>query len=123
MEIRVTQLVAYGNHIINASGVVKLTLRAQYSELQNSVRLLQLLHNDIRMLAKFPDEKKPVDLGWFRVDAVNIAGDGTSRLKFSGITDSVETDHLNLFPLKMDAVTEFRIRYSGEVDMEEEENG
>jgi hypothetical protein len=121
MNIKVKEVVTYGGHSLSANGSVNLTLKATYSELTNSVKLLQLLNNDVIIKAKIP-EKQPIKLGSFRVKQVIIDGDGESVLKFNGLSDYVEMDNLNLLPLNNDEVKEFVILMTAEIESEEDNN-
>ena len=53
-NIKVKEVVVYGGHSMSANGSVNLTLKAQYSELPNSIRMMQLLNNDVDIKAKAP---------------------------------------------------------------------
>lgn len=120
MDVNITQFVTYAGHSVAASGVISLILKAQYSELTNTIRLMQLLNNDIYILARLPGVSKPIKLGYFKIKNVVIDGDGQSKIKFSGIADYIEVDQLNLLPSKGDIVTEFKVRYQASVEEEEE---
>lgn len=44
---KVKEVVTYGGHSLKASGSVDLTLKAGYSELTNSIKLMQMFNNDV----------------------------------------------------------------------------
>lgn len=117
-EVRVKQVVTYGGHSITANGLVNLTFKAAYSELTGSVELLQMLNNDIAVMAKI--NGKPLNLGLFRLKSIDIDSDGESKVKFSGNKDFVETDAVNEIPLNTDDVKEFKVQYKATVEYEEE---
>lgn len=119
--VRFTQNVSYGGHAVASTGVVNLTLKAQYSELSNTMRLMQMLNNDILVIAKVVNMPKAIRLGYFRIKNVAVAGDGTSKIKLSGITDSVEVDNFAVLPGMQDDVCEFKVRYQSEIEIEDEE--
>ena len=56
-NIKVKEVVVYGGHSMSANGSVNLTLKAQYSELPNSIRMMQLLNNDVDIKAKAPGSR------------------------------------------------------------------
>lgn len=123
MTIKVKEVVKYNGHSLSANGSVSLAFKASYSELTNSIQVMQMLNNDVAIAAKLPSNKKPIKLGLFRVKNVSIDGDGESTLKFNGLNDFIEMDNLNLLPLKNDDINEFVILMKAEIDDEEgEEN-
>lgn len=118
-EIKVKELVMYDGHNLKANGSVNLKLKARYSELTNSIQLMQLLNNDVEIVAKLPD-KKAKNLGLFRIQQIIIDGDGESVLKFNGISDYIEMDNLNQLPLNSDDIKEFKVMFKSQVEIEEE---
>ena len=120
-EIKVKQLVMYDGHNLKANGSVNLKLKARYSELTNTIQLMQLLNNDVEIVAKLPD-KKAMNLGLFRIQQIVIDGDGESVLKFNGISDYIEMDNLNQLPLNSDDIKEFKVMFKSQVEIEKEEN-
>ena len=119
MKIKVKSIVKYDGHNVSANGSVNLSLKAGYSELVNSVKVLQLLNNDVMMKAKIPG-KNPMKIGTFRVKQVVIDGDGESKLRFNGLSDYIEMDNLNMLPLNSDEVKEFVVMLTAEVEDVEE---
>lgn len=123
MIIKVKSVVKYGGHSLSANGSVNFTLKAAYSELSNSIQLMQMLNNDVEIKAKTPGGS-PMKLGVFRIKQIVIDGDGESILKFNGLNDYIEMDNLNLLPLNSDENKEFVVKMSAEIEtdeMEEEE--
>lgn len=122
MTIKVREVVKYGGHSLSANGSVNFTLKAAYSELTNSIKLMQLLNNDVMIKAKVPGVglKK---LGIFRIKQIIIDGDGESTLKFNGLNDYVEMDNLNTLPLNDSDTKEFAIMMESEIEEENEEEG
>ena len=66
MNIRVKEVVKYGGHSLSANGSVNFTLKATYSELPNTIKLMQMLNNDVVIKARGPGAS-PMKLGYFRV--------------------------------------------------------
>lgn len=120
MKISIKQVVKYDGHSVSSNGSVNLTFKAGYDELSNSVKLLQLLNNDVKIRAKV-GANKPMLLGMFRVKNVIIDGDGESKLKFNGLSDYIELDNLNVLPLSADDNERFNVMFEAEVETEEEE--
>lgn len=120
--VKVKEVVTYGGHSISANGSVNLTFKAQYSELVNTVQSLQLLNNDVFIKARVAG-MKPMKLGMFRVKDVNVSGDGSSTIKFNGISDYIEVDNLNTLPLKDSDTPLFNILMEAEIEEEDDNDG
>lgn len=120
MNIKVREIVKYGGHSLSANGSVNFTLKASYSELTNSIKLMQMLNNDVSIKSKAPGGKA-MKLGIFRVKQIIIDGDGESVLKFNGLNDYIEMDNLNLLPLSTDENKEFAVLMEAEIEDEESE--
>lgn len=121
MIVKVKEVVKYGGHNLSANGSVNLTLNASYSELVNSIQVSQMLNNDVSIKAKLPG-KKAMMLGSFRVNHIDIFDDGTSRLKFRGISDYIEMDNLNNLPLRDEDVSEFQVLIEADIEVEGEDS-
>lgn len=120
MIIKVKEVVKYGGHSLSANGSVNFTLKAAYSELTNSIKLMQMLNNDVNIKAKIPNGK-PMKLGMFRIKQIIIDGDGESTIKFNGLNDYIEMDNLNLLPLNSDENKEFVVLMEAEIEEENNE--
>lgn len=120
MIVKVKQVVKYDGHNIAANGSVNLNFKAAYSELTNTIKLNQMLNNDIDIKCKLPDMKQPIKLGRFRIKQLVTDGDGESKMKFNGLKDYIETDNLNMLPLNSDTVSEFIVQYTADIEEEKE---
>ena len=121
-QIRVREVVKYGGHSLSANGSVNLTLKADYSELVNTIQVQQMLNNDVSIKAKLPGGK-PMRLGMFRVKSTTIDGDGESTLKFNGLNDYIEMDNLNLLQTKGSGDEMFVVMMEADVEEEDDEDG
>lgn len=119
MKAKVKEVVSYKGHSLSSNGSVNFSIKAQYSELTNTIQLMQMLNNDVSLKAKVPGEK-PIKLGYFRIKQIIIDGDGESTIKLNGINDYIEMDNLNVLPLNTDDNKEFVVLF--ETEIEEEEN-
>lgn len=119
-ELKIKQVVSYGGHSASANGAINLTLKASYSEMTKSMKLLQMLNNDVTLKAKLPNEK-PVKLGMFRIKQVVFDDDGESVLKFNGLKDYIETDELNALPTNDSDNKEFVVMYEAEIENEDDD--
>lgn len=119
--IKIKEMVKYAGHSINSNGSVNLTLKAAYSECVNSIALLQVLNNDVKIQVK-KGADKPFKIGIFRIKEVKFDGDGESVIKFNTITDFADTDAMNnLIPMG-DEPKEFTVLFAANVEEEEEED-
>lgn len=125
MKVKVKEVVKYGGHSLSANGSVNFTLKAMYSELTNTIQLMQMLNNDVSIKAKIPGGS-PMKLGLFRIKQITIGGDGESTIKFNGLNDYIEMDNMNLLPLNSDENKEFTVLMEADIEtdeMEDIENG
>ena len=122
MIVKIKEVVTYAGHSLKANGAVDFTLKAAYSELTNTIQMMQMLNNDVDIKAKLPGSK-PMKLGMFRIKQIQVDGDGESILKFNGLNDYIEMDNLNLLPLNKDDTKEFQILAEAEIEMEDENDG
>lgn len=117
-NIKIKEVVTYAGHSLSANGSVNLTLKASYSELVNTIQLMQLLNNDVKLKTKIPSQKA-INLGFFRIKDIRIQGDGESTIKFNGLNDYIEMDNLNTLVSK----DEFVVMYESDVEIEGDEDG
>ena len=122
MIVKIKEVVTYAGHSLSANGSVNFTLKAVYSELTNTIQMMQMLNNDVEIKAKLPGSKA-MKLGMFRIKQIVVDGDGESVLKFNGLNDYIEMDNLNLLPLNKDDNKEFQILAEAEIEMEDEIDG
>lgn len=115
-EVKVTQIASYDGHSIKASGNVTLNLKARYCNLVNTLKITQLLNNDVTILAKTDKVNK---LGTFMVNQISIDHDGESKIKLTSIKDFVEIDVLG----SMVGSEDIKFLFKANIDLEDEGNG
>ena len=118
VKTKVKEIVEYAGHTLSANGNVNFTLKASYSELTNTIQLMQMLNNDVDIKARLPGGK-PMKLGSFRIKQIVIDGDGESKIKFNSLNDYVEMDNLNVLPNNGADVKEFTVLLEAEIEIEE----
>ena len=96
-----------------------MTFKASYSELTNTIQLMQMLNNDVNIKAKVPGEKA-MKLGMFRIKEIKVEGDGESIIKFNSLNDYTEMDNLNYLPIKGSENEEFAVMMNAEIEIEKE---
>lgn len=116
--IKVKEVVQYAGHSLRANGSVNFTVKAMYSELVNTIQMMQMLNNDVSLKAKVVDGK-PVHLGYFRIQEIKVDSDGESTIKFNGISDNIEMDNLNNLPLSDADIKQFTILAVADIEDEE----
>lgn len=117
MHIAIKEIVSYRGHSVKKNGNIDLTFSAMYGELTNSIQVLQLLNNDVKITVKLAGSK-PMVLGSYSVKNVTFDGDGESILKFTSLLDYVEIDNLNFIISQEN----FQIKLESDVEVEVEEN-
>lgn len=117
MKVEVKIVVSNGGYNQNANGKVGLTLSSKYSELSDVVQLTQMLNQNTKLEATVPGSK-PMVIGEMLLDFIGINHDGTSKIKFKGLSDFVDMDVLHMLPFTTDDVPEFSVVAS--CDIEEE---
>lgn len=95
-----------------------MTFKSKYGELVNTVNLLQMLNNDIDVIAKVPGEKDKVVGKYFRIKQITVDGDGESTLKLQGVSDFVDVEVLAGLPFKNAEIPEFRITVKSSIELE-----
>lgn len=123
MISKVKAVVVNGGYNVSANGSVNLKFIAGYSELVNTIKLQQMLNNDVDIKARIPvpgGKPQVIKLGTFRVKNTVIDGDGESKIQFNGLAEYVEMDNLNILPLANDDIKEFTILMEAEIEIESE---
>lgn len=115
-HVEVKVIGKYNGHSVKANQSVDLGIKAGYDQLAQAVQLLQLLNNDVTILAKVPDSK-PFKLGTFRVQAVNVSHDGESAIKFNSMADFTEVDNFS----KLIGSELVVLKVSADIEIEDEE--
>jgi hypothetical protein len=115
-KIMVKAVVTYKGHSVSANGAVNLSMKAKYEELINSMQLLQMLNNDVAIVAKLPDSS-PSKLGMFRIKNVTFDGDGESVIKFDSISDYVDLEAIG----KLIGSELFQVKFGAEIQEEIEQ--
>ena len=116
INLKAKSIVSYNGHNISANGTVNFNVNAQYSQLTNTIQLMQMLNNDIDIKAKVSGAV--LKLGSFRIKKITIDGDGESKIQLTSLVDYVEVDNLNLLPLQSDESKEFKILFETEAEEE-----
>lgn len=114
-KVMVKEVVNYKGHSVKANGSVDISFTAMYDEVTNSIQCLQMLNNDVMIMAKLPNEK-PVDLGMYRIKSITFDGDGESTIKFNSLDQNVELDNLS----KIITSEKFQIRMAADIEEEGE---
>ena len=117
-QIRIKLVASYKGHNISANGGVSLTLSCRYSELIHSIKVIQLMSNNIEVRVKTHEDKKPKSLGSFMLKQFIVDGDGESKIKLSGLADYIEVDTLNSLPFANEEINEFQVMLISNIELE-----
>ena len=119
MKISIKEIVSYKGHSVKANGNVDISFNAMYDQLTKSMEVLQMLNNDVTIIAKLSGSK-PIKLGTFSVKNVLFDGDGESILKFVSLVDYIEMDNIN----SIISQENFQLKMEADIEMEDgtEEN-
>ena len=115
-KVSIKEIVSYKGHSVKANGNMDVTFTAMYGEITNSMKVLQLLNNDVKIAVRLAGEK-PMKLGSFSVKSVMFDNDGESVLKFSSLTEFVEMENLN----SIVSQENFQIRFEADIELEGED--
>lgn len=121
-KVKVEQVVTSGGYSISAAGVTMVTFKCKYGELVNTVQMLQLLNNDIDIVANVPGEKEKAVGHYFRLKQITVDGDGEQTIKLQGVSEFTEVDTLSMLPFKNAEIPEFRITLSSSIELETEDD-
>jgi len=102
-EIKFKVVGQYNGHSIKNNNTVDLSFKFWYDELVNSIKLIQLLNENITIAAKIGDGK-PFVLGMFMIKDIKIGSDGQMVAKFNSHVDYVEIDNFKYLIVDLLAV-------------------
>ena len=114
-KVEVKEVVNYKGHSVRANGSVDLSFAAMYDQIIKSMQCLQMLNNDVIIIAKIPDEK-PIKLGMFRIKNISFDDDGESTIKFNSVDLNVELDNLS----RIITSEKFQIKMAAEIEDDED---
>lgn len=113
--VKVKTVVNYAGHNVTSAGVVNVTFNARYGELANVLLLTQFLETDITIYVRL--EEKPVCLGIFSINNIQIKRDGNAVIKISSVNTAVDLNNIGL--LADHFGQDFQMLAKGNVDEEE----
>lgn len=87
---------SYSKHDVKANKAVNVEFKMPYSELPHYIQATALLNENVTVGVKIGSDKKPMRLGTFMINGVNVGRDGDGTIKLNSQTDAVELDNLNI---------------------------
>ncbi len=93
-KVKIKVVGKYNGHSIKANKSVDVSFKFAYSEMVNTVKLLQLLNENVTIIVKVGDEK-PKKIGMFMIKDIRFDSDGESIIKFNSSTDFIEAASLD----------------------------
>lgn len=108
----------YVNHDVKANKAVNVQFKMPYSELSQYIQTIQMLNENVTVGAKIGADKKPINLGTYMVQSINIDRDGEGKIKFNSQLDAVDANALNDLAIRNDEP--LMIMLKANIDVEEE---
>lgn len=96
-NVKIKTIASYAGHTVNKNKSISLTLRFGYDTITKYIQSIQMLNENVELLAKIGKEK--IKLGSFMINNINIDHDGEGKIKFNSQVDFVE---LNLISKLID---------------------
>lgn len=119
MEIvKVKTEARYVSHDVKSNKAINITFKMPYSELTRYIQTIQMLNENILVGCKI-GASKPIKLGTFMLQNLNIDRDGEGKLKLNSQLDFVEMDNVNELAMRNDEPIFLLLK--AEVDLEEAE--
>lgn len=113
--IRFKAIGTYHGHSVRNNNSVDLSFKFGYDELVNSIKLIQLLNENISISAKAGDHK-PFSLGVFMIKDIKVDHDGQVVAKFNSQTDYVELDNFKYLVGEL-----VKLMFQAKIEIEAEE--
>lgn len=85
----------YMNHSVKANKSIDILFKMPYSELSQYIQTIQMLNENVTLAGKIGSDKKPLLLGTFMVNNINVDRDGEGKIKFNSQLDYVESENIN----------------------------
>ena len=121
--VRIKIVVQYYGHSFRKNGDLDFNVKADYSEIVNTVSMVRMLNQNITVDARI-GTKKPAKLGVFTIKQIVFDREGESRIRLNSETDAVDQSKLieltsseELIVLRMSAIVE-----TEEIDDDDEED-
>lgn len=108
----------YTSHNMKANKSVDLTFKCPYVELKNYIQTIQMLNENVEVVVKIGKDK-PIKLGTFTINGLNIDRDGEGTLKLNSLIDFVNASAINELPARNDEP--LKIMLKCEIDLSDGE--
>lgn len=117
--VKVKTEAKYFSHNVKKNKSIDLVVTAPYSELQNYIQTIQMLNEDIDVVAKIGADKKSSKLGVFKIQNITIDNDGEGKIKLNSQLDFVETQNIDKLAMRNDEP--LKLMFKCEIEVEEDE--
>lgn len=114
-KVKVPAIARYHGHNIRPNESVDFSLKFEYGEMTNCVKLLQLLNENIIIAARV-GVNDPKKLGMFMIKSINFSSDGECIAKFNSTLDFVEQNNFSGLAGEI-----LNVLFKAEIDVEEEQ--
>lgn len=114
-DMKVTGEASFKGMTISKARIVSIKFEMRYSEIVKSVNLMQGLHCDIDVFARY--RGKAHKLGMFKLDGVTFDRDGNSTISLKAMMEQVEIDEVASV-VSMDPEEILNLRFSAVIELE-----
>lgn len=111
----------YNGHDVKPNKAVNVNFKAPYAELKNYIQSIQLLNENVTIAAKIGSDKKPIKLGTFMINNINIDRDGEGKFKFNSMIESAELANLNEIAERNDEPLVLLLKADIDIDDDEDQ--
>lgn len=119
-EIKIKTEAKYASHNVKANKSIDITFKAPYAQLHEYIKVVQMLNENVTVACKIGADKKPLKLGTFMVQNLNIDNDGEGKLKFNSLLDYTEPQNINELAARNDEPLFLLLKAT--IELEDEEN-
>lgn len=110
----------YVSHGVKSNKSIDIHFKMPYSELTNYIQSIQMLNENITVAAKIGADKKPMKLGTFMLQNLNIDRDGEGKLKFNSQLDFVDSASISELASRNEEPLTLLLKADIDVENEEE---
>ena len=121
-EVKIKTEGQYNGHSVKASKSVDVNFKVPYSELTSYIQSIQMLNENVEVIARIGSDK-PLRLGSFMINNINIGNDGEGKIRLNSQLDFVDSDAISQLANRNDEPLKllFKAQIESEDEDEEEE--
>lgn len=122
-EVKIKTEGQYAGHSVKQNKSVDVNFKVPYSELTSYIQSIQMLNENVEVIAKIGSDK-PLRLGSFMINNINIGNDGEGKIKLNSQLDFVDSEAISQLANRNDEPLKllFKAQIESEDEDEEEED-